>query len=100
MICGYTAFLDTNLTKFQLALIYATGPIFSFFACTVGLSLIYIINLNIALYALLVGWVCSNLLCLLRNLLPFHLQGPESNDVPSDGLQIVRIIRAKTTTEA
>ena len=100
MICGYTAFLDTNLTKFQLALIYATGPIFSFFACTVGLSLIYITNLNIALYALLVGWVCSNLLCLLRNLLPCHLQGPESNDVPSDGLQIVRIIRAKIATES
>ena len=95
MICGYTAFQDANLAKFQLALIYATGPIFSFFACTVGLWLIYTTTLHVAFDALLIGWVCSNLLCLFRNLLPLQLQGPDSNSVPSDGLQIVRIIMGK-----
>ena len=95
MIFGYTAFKDENLAKFQLALIYATGPIFSFLACTVGLWLIDTTTLHVAFDALLVGWVCSNLLCLFRNLLPLQLQGPDSNSVPSDGLQIVRIIMGK-----
>ena len=96
MIFGYTAFQDANLANIQLALIYATGPIFSFLACAVGLCLIYTTSLHTALDALLVGWVCSNLLCLLRNLLPLQLQFPGSNSVPSDGLQIVRIIMGKT----
>ena len=95
MICGYTAFQDANLANIQLALIYATGPIFSFLACKVGLWLIYTTTLHIAFEALLIGWVCSNLLCLFRNLLPLKLQGPDSNSVPSDGLQIVRIIMGK-----
>ena len=95
MICGYTAFQDANLANIQLALIYATGPIFSFLACKVGLWLIYTTTLHIAFEALLIGWVCSNLLCLFRNLLPLQLQGPDSNSVPSDGLQIVRIIMGK-----
>ena len=96
MIFGYTAFKDENLAKFQLALIYATGPIFSFLACIFGLSLIFTTTLHIAIDALFVGWVCSNLLCLIRNLLPLDLYGPDSNSVPSDGLQIVRIIMGKT----
>ena len=96
MIFGYTAFQDANLANFQLALIYATGPIFSFLACTVGLWLIYSTSLHSAFDALLVGWVCSNLLCLIRNLLPLDLQVPGSNSVPSDGLQIVKIIMGKT----
>ena len=100
MICGYTAFQDTNLANIHLALIYATGPIFSFLACTVGISLIYKTSLNIALDALLVGWVCSNLLCLLRNLLPLHLQGPGSKEVPSDGLQIIRILTGRKSSES
>ena len=95
MICGYTAFQDTNLSNIQLAIIYATGPIFSFLACTVGLWQIYTTTLHVAFDALLIGWICSNLLCLFRNLLPLQLQGPDSNSVPSDGLQIVRIIMGK-----
>ena len=65
-----------------------------------ALSLIYTTKFHIALDALWVGWVCSNLLCLLRNVLPLQLQGPESDAVPSDGLQIIRIMRGKTPTES
>ena len=100
MIFGYTAFQDVNLANFQLALIYATGPIFSFLACTVGLWLIYSTSLHTAFDALLAGWVCSNLLCLLRNLLPLHLQGPGSKEVPSDGLQIIRILTGRKSSES
>ena len=96
MIFGYTAFQDANLANIQLALIYATGPIFSFLACTVGLWQIYTTTLHVAFDALIIGWICSNLLCLFRNLLPLQLQGPDSNSVPSDGLQIVKIIMGKT----
>ena len=96
MICGYTAFQNENLSNSQLALIYATGPIFSFLACMVALSFIYTTKLHIALDALWVGWVSSNLLCLLRNVLPLQLQGPELDAVPSDGLQILRIMRGRT----
>ena len=52
MIFGYTAFQNANLANIQLALIYATGPIFSFLACTVGLWLIYTTKLHTALDAL------------------------------------------------
>jgi len=100
MICGYTAFQNVNLSNCQLTLIYATGPIFSLMACMLALSLIYTIKFHIALDALWVGWVCSNLLCLLRNVLPLQLQGPESDAVPSDGLQIIRIMRGRTPTES
>ena len=96
MICGYTAFQNENLSNCQLALIYATGPIFSFLACMFAVSLIYLTKLHIALDALWVGWVCSNLLCLLRNVLPLQLQGPGLDSVPSDGLQILRIMRGRT----
>ena len=100
MICGSTAFQQTNLNNFQLAIIYATGPFFSFLASSVGLSLIYTIKLHLALDTLIVGWVCSNLLCLLRNLLPLQLEGPESDGVPSDGLQILRLMMGKTPRES
>ncbi|MEC7799655.1 MAG: hypothetical protein VX609_00030 [Verrucomicrobiota bacterium] len=99
MIFGYTAFQDANLSNIQLALIYATGPIFSFLASAAGLWFIYTTTLHVVFDALLVGWICSNLLCLFRNLLPLQLQGPDSKSVPSDGLQILRIIMGKLSRD-
>tara|TARA_B100000161_G_scaffold260297_1_gene227128 strand:- start:245 stop:790 length:546 start_codon:yes stop_codon:yes gene_type:complete len=99
MIFGCTAFQDANLSNIQLALIYATGPIFSFLASAAGLWFIYTTTLHVVFDALLVGWICSNLLCLFRNLLPLQLQGPDSKSVPSDGLQILRIIMGKLSRD-
>ena len=96
MIHGHTAYNGTNLSKMEILLILVSGPFFSIIALAIGILTIYQTKLFIALDAVLVGWICSNLLCFLRNILPFHLQGSDqkhSKGVPSDGLQIYWLLR-------
>ena len=98
MIFGHTSFYNFNLSKAKLLLILSTGPIFSALASYIGVLLIYLTKLNVAADAIIVGWICSHFLCFLRNVLPFHLQGADeknSKGIPSDGLQIYRLLRQR-----
>jgi hypothetical protein len=99
MISGHTAFSELNLTKLQLLSILFAGPFFSALASVLGIYLIYQTKLHSAIDAVLVGWICSHLLCFIRNALPAHLQDPVNKDsrgVPSDGLQIYRILKQRS----
>lgn len=96
MISGHTAFSDLNLTKIKLLSILLAGPIFSALASSFGVLLIYQTKLHPAIDAVIVGWTCTHLLCFIRNIFPAYLHNPESKDskgVPSDGLQIYRILK-------
>lgn len=96
MIHGHTAFNGNILSKMQTLLVLISGPLSSIIALAVGILTIYQTKLFTALDAVLVGWICSNLLCFLRNILPFYLQGADqkhSKGVPSDGLQIYWLLR-------
>ena len=99
MISGHTAFSDLNLTKIKLLSILLAGPIFSALASALGLILIYQTKLHPAIDAVIIGWVCSHLLCFIRNILPAHLCDPDNKDsrgIPSDGLQIYRILKQRS----
>jgi len=99
MISGHTAFSDLNLTKIKLLSILLAGPIFSALASALGLILIYQTKLHPAIDAVIIGWVCSHLLCFIRNTLPAHLHDPDnknSRGIPSDGLQIYRILKQRS----
>ena len=99
MILGHTAFSDLNLTKIKLLSILLAGPIFSALASSLGVLLIYQTKLHPAIDAVVVGWICTHLLCFIRNTFPAYLRNPENEDskgVPSDGLQIYRIIKHRT----
>ncbi len=96
MITGYTVFSALNLSKLKLLGILLAGPFFSAFAAALGILLIHQTNFHLAIDAVMIGWVCSHLLCFIRNMIPIHLQNPHSNGktgIPSDGLQIFRIFR-------
>ena len=99
MILGHTAFSDLNLTKIKLLSILLAGPIFSALASLLGVLLIYQTKLHPAIDAVIVGWICTHLLCFIRNTYPAYLRNPENEDskgVPSDGLQIYRIIKHRS----
>ena len=99
MISGHTAFSGLNLTKIKLLSILLAGPIFSALASALGFILIYQTKLHPAIDAVIIGWVCSHLLCFIRNTLPAHLHDPDnknSRGIPSDGLQIYRILKQRS----
>ena len=99
MISGHTAFSDLNLTKIKLLSILLAGPIFSALASALGFILIYQTKLHPAIDAVIIGWVCSHLLCFIRNTVPVHLHDPDnknSRGIPSDGLQIYRILKQRS----
>ena len=95
MVIGSTGFCDSNLSPLKTIIILLAGPLFSASAAYLGIFLNSQIHPNILLDAISVGWICSHGLCFIRNLIPLYLEGRQGdqNKVPSDGLQIYKILK-------
>jgi len=89
---GVTVFKETHILA--QCLILLGGPLISFTLCFHAGFILFSQNLPAPFEAALAGWFCVNLLGLMRALLPAMLQPSKSfpHGVPSDGLQLFRLI--------
>lgn len=94
-IAGSTGFCDSNLSPLKTIIILLAGPLFSAISAYLGMFVNLQTQPGDLFKAISVGWICAHGLCLMRNILPLYLSGLKGDQdvVPSDGLQIYKILK-------
>ena len=94
---GFTGYQTKNLSPVKLFTIIAMGPVASLLMSTVSGWVIFSIIIPTWLEIIMVSWFCANSLEFFRSILPVTLKPTENfpEGPPSDGLELMRILRGK-----
>jgi len=94
---GYVSYQEKNLSRKKRILILLAGPLASSIALLIPSYAVYTFDLVQWMEVLCVGFLCANLLCFLRSILPLKLQATSSfpQGVPSDSLQVFQLAKKK-----
>lgn len=94
---GFTGYEKESLSKVQLILVIAGGPLASFIITLISGWIIFNYNLTTLNEVILVSWFSANALVLVRSSVPLRLKPttmfPEGP--PSDGLELKKILFKK-----
>jgi hypothetical protein len=94
---GYVSYQEQNLSRKKRILILLAGPLASSIALLISSYVLYAFDLVQWMEVLCVGFLCANLLCFLRSILPLKLQATSNfpQGVPSDSLQVLQLAKKK-----
>ena len=94
-IFGVTSFSENTTSRLVVFFILLGGPVSSIIFSILGMNSLLNFDLGLTAKSALIGWTCINILVFLRSILPMTLQGTSkiSEGVPSDGLQLYKILR-------
>ena len=94
---GFTGYEKENLSKLRLFIIIGLGPVASLLMSIISGWIIFSTTLPTWIEVILVSWFCANSLAFFRSILPFKLKPTQffPEGPPSDGLELIRILRRK-----
>ena len=94
---GFTGYEKENLSKLRLFIIIGLGPVASLLMSIISGWIIFSTTLPTWIEVILVSWFCVNSLAFFRSILPFKLKPTQffPEGPPSDGLELIRILRGK-----
>ena len=94
---GYVGYEEQDLSRKKRILILLGGPLASFTALLTTFYVVYTFDLVQWMEVLCVGFLCANLLCFLRSILPLNLQASSAfpQGIPSDTLQVLQLAKEK-----
>jgi hypothetical protein len=94
---GYVSYQEQDLSRKKRILILLGGPLASFTALLTTFYVVNAFDLVQWMEVLCVGFLCANLLCFLRSILPLNLQASSAfpQGIPSDTLQVLQLAKKK-----
>jgi hypothetical protein len=96
-MAGYVSYQKQDLSRKKRILILLGGPLASSTALFTTFYVVNAFDLVQWIEVLCAGFLCANLLCFLRSILPLKLQASSAfpQGIPSDSLQVLQLAKEK-----